>query len=285
MITKKDIQYVYDVISKSPDIQKLIKDIANSDRKVHDVCDYRNNDNEKDILKTQISDLKNELQNANVELDQYKLYYNSTKSKVEEYDSLKNEVSSLQDKVKTCNSELEQKKSETVELKKHINYLEAEKSEMEEELESANEIMRTLKKQFGTPVKYLEKYRSLSYSVRDGLENVISDKNIITFIASCSNENNLSYIWEYTKELSSDSDSADFQTLNMIFDYFFDVFNDSLPESKFVRDDVETGDELDDDYHERCFGSATSREITSVLLRGYKSKTTGKIIHKSLVKA
>ena len=268
MITKKDIQYVYDVISKSPDIQKLIKDIANSDRKVHDVCDYRNNDNEKDILKTQISDLKNELQNANVDLNKYKLYYDSTKSKVEEYDSLKNEVSSLQDKVRTCNSELERKKEE-----------------MEEELESANEIIRKLKKQFGTPVKYLEKYRSLSYSVRDGLENVISDKNIITFIASCSNENNLSYIWEYTKELSSDSDSADFQTLNMIFDYFFDVFNDSLPESKFVRDDVETGDELDDDYHERCFGSATSGEITSVLLRGYKSKTTGKIIHKSLVKA
>ena len=126
MITKKDIQYVYDVISKSPDIQKLIKDIANSDRKVHDVCDYRNNDNEKDILKTQISDLKNELQNANVDLNKYKLYYDSTKSKVEEYDSLKNEVSSLQDKVRTCNSELERKKEE-----------------MEEELESANEITNT----------------------------------------------------------------------------------------------------------------------------------------------
>ena len=160
-----------------------------------------------------------------------------------------------------------------------------EKDALSAELQSTNEMMQGLKKQFETPMKYLELYRSLSSSVRSGLENVIMDCNEITFIASCSKESSLSSIWEYIKEISEDSDSGDFKALNLIFDYFFEVFNVSLPEPKYERDDVEIGDELDDEYYDRCCGSSTSGEITEIILKGYRSRNTGKIIHKSLVKA
>lgn len=175
--------------------------------------------------------------------------------------------------------------SEIEHLESTVDNLRKEKDALSAELQSTNEMMQGLKKQFETPMKYLELYRSLSSSVRSGLENVIMDCNEITFIASCSNESSLSSIWEYIKEISEDSDSRDFKVLNLIFDYFFEVFNASLPEPKYERDDVEIGDELDDEYYDRCCGSSTSGEITEIILKGYRSRNTGKIIHKSLVKA
>ena len=329
-IKEKDIQYVYDVLLESPEIQNLIRKIANGNMPIHpasvknDDCieeanlrsrlsnvplqlketteeleKYKNFYQQTrpkleryDSLKTEVGNLRNEkdilsveLQSTKEELEKYKNFYRQAQPKLERYRSLEDEVADLHRREQNYVSRLEENGSEIEHLESTVDNLRKEKDALSAELQSTNEMMQGLKKQFETPMKYLELYCSLSSSVRSGLENVIMDCNEITFIASCSNESSLSSIWEYIKEISEDSDSRDFKTLNLIFDYFFEVFNASLPEPKYERDDVEIGDELDDEYYDRCCGSSTSGDITEIILKGYRSRNTGKIIHKSLVKA
>ena len=329
-IKEKDIQYVYDVLLESPEIQNLIRKIANGNMPIHpasvknDDCieeanlrsrlsnvplqlketteeleKYKNFYQQTrpkleryDSLKTEVGNLRNEkdilsveLQSTKEELEKYKNFYRQAQPKLERYRSLEDEVADLHRREQNYVSRLEENGSEIEHLESTVDNLRKEKDSLSAELQSTNEMMQGLKKQFETPMKYLELYRSLSSSVRSGLENVIMDCNEITFIASCSNESSLSSIWEYIKEISEDSDSRDFKTLNLIFDYFFEVFNASSPEPKYERDDVEIGDELDDEYYDRCCGSSTSGDITEIILKGYRSRNTGKIIHKSLVKA
>lgn len=284
-IKDKDIQYVYDIIAESTEIQNLIKRIANGSNSICSSLIKNDNSREAETLRSQLSSVQLQLKQTNEKLEQYKEFYIQAKPKLEKYSSLENEVRILHNNEEKYLSEIEKNKSYIESLESDVDTLKKEKNALLSKLKSADETIQKLKKQFETPVKYLEMYRSLSYSVRSGLENVIIDASEITFIASCSNENNLYSIWEYIKEISDNTDSNDFKILNLIFDYFFDVFNNSLPEPKYKRDDVEIGDDLDDDYYDRCYGSSTSGEITKIILKGYKSRNTGKIIHKSLVKA
>lgn len=284
-VKEKCIQCVYEIISESPEIQDLIKKIANGNNLTYSNTTKNDNYKEETTLHMQLNQ-------ATKELEQYKQFYVQAKPKLEQYHSLENEMKTLYtenekllSKLKSNKSYINNLESDVNTLKEKIEKLGKEKDSISLELKSSNETLQRFKEQFENPIKYLEMYRSLSYSVRSGLENVIIDTNEITFIASCTNENNLSSIWEYIKEISNDTDSDDFKVLNLIFDYFFDVFNNSLSEPKYKRDDVEIGDDLDDDYYDRCYGSATSGEITRVIIKGYKSRNTGKIIHKSLVKA
>lgn len=273
-LKEKDYQYVYDAISESSAIQNLIKKIINDESAYKGLHDTRETEN----LRLQISQLQSQIQQKNNELERYKELYNQAKSRLEDYERQKSQAENLKEKEKDY-------KSKITELENSLDISERNERKISSELETTKKTVNTLKKRFEEPIKYLEMYKSLSYSVRNGLENVISDKNEISFIASCSNENNLSSIWEYAKDISNDSDCDDFRILSQIFDYFFDIFNDSLPEPKYSRDDVELGDYLDDDYYDRCPRSATSGDITEIILRGYRSENTGEIIHKSLVKA
>lgn len=284
-VKEKYIQCVYEIILESPKIQDLIKKIANGNNLTYSNATKNDNYKEETTLCMQLNQVTKEL-------EQYKQFCVQAKQELEKYHSLENEMKTLRAENKELLFKLESNKLYINNLESDVNILKEkteklgkEKDSISLELKSANETIKRFKEQFENPIKYLEMYRSLSYSVRSGLENVIIDTNEITFIASCTNENNLSSIWEYIKEISNDTDSDDFKVLNLIFDYFFDVFNNSLSEPKYKRDDVEIGDDLDDDYYDRCYGSATSGEITKVILKGYKSRNTGKIIYKSLVKA
>ena len=131
----------------------------------------------------------------------------------------------------------------------------------------------------------LDRYRTLSATIRTGLSDVICDKDEILFIASCSTSDHLKAIWTYTKKLAgSNGDANSIEVLKDIFDYFFEIFNSSLREPMYARDSVEVGYSFDDDKYDRCAGSATSGKITQVILRGYKSVNTGAIICRSLVR-
>lgn len=279
-LKEKDIQYIYDAISESEMIQNLIRTIADS-------SGNKNTGNaESERLQSQISSLQSQLQQANKSLEQYKNFYIHAKSELEKNEKMQKEIENLKSEISDYEADMHEKSTEIKKLRTALDKANNKSNELLSKLKIAEKNADRLKKQFDTPINFLDMYRELSNSTRSGLKNVISDKNEITFIASCSNENNLSSIWEYTKDISGDSAYADdFKTLCRIFDYFFDVFNDSLPDAKYIRDNVEPGDYLDDDYHDRCAGSATSGEITEIILRGYKSKNTGRIIHKSLVKA
>lgn len=286
--SKVNAELIYEIIHDSVEIQELIRNIVNSEQGTMV-------DSNIGISKKKNKDLENyekyrQLQREIIELRQYKEVYEKVRPKLQRYESLDNEVNLLQRERMQNRLDLEQKESKIRKLNNEIdecnNIIERLKSENAALLSDISYVkneLASLKTQFETPVKYLSLYRSLSDRVRNGLENVIRDTNEITFIASCSNESNLSSVWEYIKEISNDSESQDYKNLSKIFEYCFEIFNQSLPEPKYQMDNVEVGDEFDDDYYDRSFGSSTSGQITKVILRGYKSRNTGKIIHKSLV--
>lgn len=195
-----------------------------------------------------------------------------------EAQSLRNKHSELKDLVYRLVSE-KQSLSDQLSAEKET----AEK--LEEAVKKLEKTVGELKKKFEIPVKYSAMYKSLSDSVRDGLSNVICDENEILFIASGTSSDSLKAIWNYTRDIISDNCSRnDAEILKTIFDYFFEIYNDSLPERIYERDDTEIGDYLDNDIHDRASGSSTSGEITQVILRGYKSVNTGNMICRSLVK-
>lgn len=281
-------QSVYEIIRDSIEIQELIKSIVRNENEETSVSMAG-------MEKNGCSDfrdynIKEQLQREVAELRKYKDYYEEAIPKLERYDSLNDEVSYLRQTEKQVEYDLKQEKSEIEKLNNKIEKLnniifniKCEKNELLSEIDTVKNENENLKKHFEAPVKYFELYRSLSDKVKNGLENVVKDTNEISFIVSCTDENNLSAIWEYIREISNDVENEDYQKLSEIFDYCFEIFNQSLPEAKYERDDVEAGDEFDGDYYDRFFGSSTSGEITRVILRGYKSINTGKSIHKSLV--
>ncbi|WP_455125147.1 hypothetical protein [Ruminococcus sp.] len=277
IVKEKDVRYFVEVIKQSLEVQELIRHIA-AGGDVPSIPRTSDGESETERLHAQISGLKTQLEQADEQLKNFQKFYRQAKPQLDRY-------AGLQDELAGKKSELEQKESEIVQLNDSIRTLEAEKAQLSSDLNDAKKEANSLKSRFELPAKYFELYRKLSGTLRAGLENVICDKNEITFIVSCSNENNLSSIWEYAKDISNDPENEEFKILVQIFDYFFDRFNESLPEPKYTRDDVEIGDYLDEDKYDRCCGSATSGDITEIILRGYQSRNTGRTIHKSIVKA
>ncbi len=237
-------------------------------------------------LKSQLNQLNSDYKRTYDKMQEYKNYSMQLKSecgKLEnENSSLENEVSALKKEIKEVKLESERRLKDYE--RENENLKEVEKS-LSSSLEKVNNSFKILKEHFFNPVTLLDRYKSLSISVRTGLSDIICDKNEILFIASCSTPDHLKAIWTYTKKLAgNNNDTTAVEVLKDIFDYFFDVFNESLGEPVYVRDDVETGWLFDDDEYDRYIGSATSGKITQVILRGYKSLNTGAVICRSLVR-
>ncbi len=194
--------------------------------------------------------------------------------KENEIDSLKRALNEMGRRVSEANDRICAAEREKESLKR-------DREQMERELSAA----RAKAVRFEKPLVYLERYHSLSDGVKEGLSNVICDKNVILFVASAASPEALRAVWNYVRDMLGDRTAgAEIGTLKEIFDYFFDIYNSSLAEPVYKRDEVEIGDDLDDDRHDRGAGSATSGRITQVLLRGYQSIHTGKIQCRSVVK-
>lgn len=288
MMGKIKDKELYDVIKESKLLQELIREIANTsvaENKVNSPNIVIDNSREIEQLNSKIRELQMQLNNANNKIAMYSNLEAQLKMKTEENESLKADVLRFKSNEENYKSDIHSKELKLSEFQNMLNQVSDKNTELLSKLEAADKTIDTLKQQFDMPVYYLKLYKALPESVKNGLEDVIIDKNEITFIASCANEDNLTLIWRYIKDMSVSSEHIDdFKTLSQIFDYFFDVFNSSLPETKFVRDDVEIGDYFDDDDYDRCAGSSTSGNITEIILRGYKSVNTGNIIQKSLVR-
>ena len=82
---------LYDAISESKAIQKLIREIANNSTDTP-IQKELSNIEETEKLHSQIAQLHTQLRQANAELEQYKNSYVQVTQKLKEYDRLKNVV-------------------------------------------------------------------------------------------------------------------------------------------------------------------------------------------------
>ena len=252
-------EYFLNLLDRSPAIQKKIRQICSYQP---ESTDYRE---KTESLEATVRQLKNQL----AEMQKYKQYSERLEEKCHK---LETENNSLKYKLQDTEEDSERLEAENKRLKEIGQNLATSFKQTTHELESLQEC-------FSESVILLKKYRTLSVSIRTGLSDVICDKDEVLFIASCTSPEHLKSIWSYTKRLANNNGDIDgIQVLNEIFDHFFDVFNNSLREPMYIRDNVEIGCLFDDDKHDRYTGSNTSGRITQVILKGYNSANTGKKI-------
>lgn len=250
----------------------------------------RNLENKYQVLEKSLSSCKYNLQNKEAELERQKDSFKELQSDYqilkEDLKQSKYQLQALQCDYRSLEAKFKQSENSLQVLQHNYRDLESKEKNAADSLRKVQAEAKQLKEHFSEPIEYLKKYRSLSEDVRTGLSDVICDKNEVLFIVSCSTSERLGAIWDYIKKALSDKARTEREicTLNEIFDYFFHIYNSSLSEPMYIRDNVDNGDPFDDDMHIRYPGSSTSGQISEVMLRGYHSKNTGKIIRPSLVR-
>ena len=229
-------------------------------------------------LRIEIERLNNQLRSSGQEIENLKMKVNKDAQTISEYteqiqranvekERIDNHVKQVTDKY---NSLAERYNKDISVLKSRLSEAEAEKD--------------ALKSTYAETEELFNLYRNLSEDTRDSLSNVVCDVDMMHFVCSLSNEDNLRRIWEYIKGILSYEDCvSDIESLTKIFDYFFKLYNTSLAEAVFRMDDTEIGDDYDDNLHAKARGSASSGSIRRILLRGYVSVNTGRPICKSVV--
>lgn len=284
------------LLRESPAVQRMIRSICGADESATnmkaDVSAPATGTQSNKLLsnyQNEIDQLKLQLNQAHSELQKYKNDVNELQGEVNAYaqknGALNNEIIELRRNLLDQKTQLEATLVEKKKLECQYDALREENQKLVSELNLSIASLKKIQEQFEKPVSYLEMYHQLSESTKDGLSDIICDKSVILFIASCSDADNLKKIWEYTREMISNGQKQeDVDTLNKIFDYFFWVYNESLSTPIYERDTVEIGDIYDDDTHTRSRDSATSGYITEILLCGYRSINTGYAICKSVVK-
>lgn len=141
-----------------------------------------------------------------------------------------------------------------------------------------------LKRNFASVMDLYEKYQKVLEQHRKYLSNIVSDRDIITFVSSCSQFDHLERLWDYCKsEILNDGDAQFLEILSAIFDYFFDVYNKCFDTPRYERNRISVGDTFDEEYHIRGKDSGVSGMVKRIDLVGYQSVTTGEIIKKSVV--
>lgn len=190
------------------------------------------------------------------------------------------------DHLKAANKSLENSNSD---LERKINRLEDEnrqlKSDYETQFEEYKENMGIYKKQLREQEQecnlykgkyklidyYYNLYLSLGEDAHKKLGRILSAKSPELFLSWGTQWDNIRALWteisfwldEYPKDMVD--------KLIQIFDFFFGIYyenNQMDGEKKYIRQEVQTGDEFDDFLHTRKDGVVAGR-ITEVLLKGY----------------
>lgn len=266
------------------EVSQLKEKLSASQNDLADMQDrYNQADNQYLECRQQYKRVQDENKKLKNDHDELSNYLRNLENK---YQVLEKSLSSCKYNLQNKEAELERKKDSFKKLQSDYQSLESKEKNTADSLRKAQGEAEQIKERFSKPIEYLKKYRSLSEDVRTGLSDVICDKNEVLFIVSCSTSERLGAIWDYIKKALSDKARTEREicTLNEIFDYFFHIYNSSLSEPMYIRDNVDNGDPFDDDMYIRYPGSSTSGQISEVMLRGYHSKNTGKIIRPSLVR-
>lgn len=194
---------------------------------------------------------------------------------------LQDEKECIQAKIKTYEDEIENYRNE------QINHLSRIK-ECEAELDNVNETNKNLLKEvksYQLKYKNIEEvyndYISIDEEIKNGFKNLIDTKNIIAFIISGTDSDNLRFIWERISIYIEKYDKDTIGKLKRTFDLFFEIFNSV--HHLYTRIDTSIGDKYDIEIHSRTQDSKVSGAVTEVLFEGYTNIKTGKT-EKSIVR-
>lgn len=202
---------------------------------------------------------------------------------------LKNEISAIQKQkaeIISENGTLKEKIShynqENNKLKNNVSDLEDENKILNDKLSEMTEKYRD----FDEFLSLYERYCSLAGEIKDiRLGNVISYKNVTSFIISCTDFDNLLCIWDFCKSLLLCGDKPEnvYTVLRDIFYCFFEKTREAEKYHTYELLTTNIGEEFDDQYHIRVINSKVSGKITEVHLKGIIQSKGGDCKRQSIV--
>ncbi|MCM1166604.1 MAG: hypothetical protein NC299_04045 [Lachnospiraceae bacterium] len=219
----------------------------------------------------------------------------------EECDKLNNDLSKMKDKVSSLETQLsdEKEKIESIrkekdDLEETIKKLEAEKKTLDEQYnalgekyadyDSIKDTADYYNGMFAEAERQYRNYMKISSALIEKLKHIICAENLIKFMTSCLDMKNLERLWDFIHaNMNQGFEQNDITVIIGVFEYFFGLCNSYLSTPTYTLDDVRIGDVFDDEYHIRTKDGQVQGKIVEILLRGYRSVTSGKSIRKSVV--
>ena len=212
--------------------------------------------------------LENEISNKNSEVSDL-LRQNS---------DMKNKIENLRDEVERRENSLREKKNKIEELLNSLeekkSLLEQQKSQLEHFAENYSEIETAY-----------NSYQKLSDKTKFALEGIFgATPSPTAFLSGTLQEGHLDSLFDYTANAFNNGENQnEIEILHKLFDFAFDVVNNSRQEKIFSRLEISEGDDFDGETMRKTSNSSQIGTVKNILLVGYKFIRTDKVVKQSLV--
>ena len=243
------------------------------------------------VSKINMLNIKVEASNEEVKIINNKLIDLQTTNNeiIENNLKLEKQKEDLIDEVKTLEIEVEEIKLELADMKSNfddsVKVIE-EKDELlskNEVIISSNEKELELLRPFAEWLDIYKLYDQLSTDTKESLKGIFKGQDILRFVYCGLQEGNIENLWEYIKSEVLNNRTENIESLNAIFDKFFNSYNMIFEVPVYKTQEVSVGNDFDDYDHIRTSDSMPSGSIKEVVLYGYVNKK-GKAIKKSIVR-
>ncbi len=211
---------------------------------------------------------------------------NNTNEKTIQYDieKLQNELSKKEVEIKNL---LETIQSQKYKINDYVDEKDAYDDiifKIENERDKFKELLEKQIRMFGNISDIYNLYRMLSDETKAEIKGIFKRDNIENFIVCGSQIDNIQMLWDYIKSKIIENENMDVENLKLIFNYFFEKYNEIHDGCMYDRLNVNINDEFDTNIHTRSSDSKASGEVKEVLLEGYKNSYTNKVERKSIVR-
>ncbi|NJE27644.1 hypothetical protein E0L01_02535 [Megamonas funiformis] len=298
MSDKKIKKKLVDFIEKC--IEKYIDEhLVDLKRKMLNLDGFKS-DEEYRNLQYQYTQIKDEREN---------LQGNISKLSKEKF-NLEQKQKSLEENLETVNEEkykLEQKNYDLIidntKLREEKRQIEKKLYECEKNLNKANGIIDSMQQEieeaqkeksrleyfsngYGEIDSMFKTYQQLNEDIRDELQGIFGNADTpVMFFCNALQENHLDNFWDYisNKINSGKIDRNIEKSLCKLFDFCFDMVNNSQQKPLYKRLQVQKGFDFDNTYMIKTADSSQLGNVKEVKLAGYVYTLSNKIVRRSLV--
>ena len=241
-------------------IEKIKKVFTNKEKSIMDLKERVSKDvREIDILKENISEYKNDLNEKEKKILEKENEINNYKNQLE------NKIKENIELEKDYNDKLNLKKNEIIRLENtekiliaERTKLEKEKRELEEKDKENSEKMKIFMEKFEEKEKELKsigdllqakklynKYLSMETRILSKLDNVLIQRDFESFISSGYTLSSLDNVWDIVKIEYKNISKEDKEILKEVFSFFLNQINKRFKEAKYGLVQIEVGEGFD----------------------------------------
>lgn len=242
--------------------------------------------------------------------EEYKILQSQCIQIKKEKSDLEQKQKSLEEDLKTTNEEkykLEQKNYDLIidntKLREEKRQIEKKLYECEKNLNKVNEIIDSMQQEieeaqkqknrleyfsnsYGEIDSMFKTYQQLNEDIRDELQGIFGNADTpVMFFCNALQENHLDNFWDYisNKINSGKIDRNIEKSLCKLFDFCFDMVNNSQQKPLYKRLQVQKGFDFDNTYMIKTTDSSQLGNVKEVKLAGYVYTLSNKIVRRSLV--